>query len=73
MEINWKCHKCGHEWKVYAKNRAIQNTGCFACKRRWNTSFHELLLLYYFKELFGTVESGYNPDIESVKEVVLLQ
>lgn len=67
--IYWKCHTCGHEWRTEAKNRSIHNNGCKVCSKRWNTSFNELTLLYYLKQVFDSVESGYQLDIQELKEV----
>lgn len=63
--INWKCHKCGHKWKVEAKNRATNYTDCPSCQRRWQTSFNELTLTYYLAQVFGSVESGHDLFIPS--------
>ncbi|RYG72970.1 DUF559 domain-containing protein [Lentibacillus lipolyticus] len=67
--IHWMCHVCGHKWVTEAKNRAGHGHGCKECKRRWNTSFNELSLSYYLKQLFKSVESGYQLKVKDIKEV----
>ncbi|WP_394238805.1 zinc-ribbon domain-containing protein [Niallia oryzisoli] len=67
--IHWKCHVCGYEWEVEAKNRATTNTGCPLCMKRWNTSYNELTLSYYLKQVFISTINGFQLDIEEIKEV----
>lgn len=31
-QVHWKCHICGNEWSTALYQRALQNTGCPACK-----------------------------------------
>jgi very-short-patch-repair endonuclease/rubrerythrin len=69
VKIYWKCHTCGHEWSTEAKNRAIHSNGCKVCSKRWNTSFNELTLLYYLKQVFDSVEHSYQLDIQEFNEV----
>lgn len=48
----WKCHKCGHRWKAYMRNRTLANTGCPACHKGANTSFAEQAIYLAIAERF---------------------
>lgn len=70
--IHWKCHICEYEWEVQAKNRAIHNTGCPFCNKRWNTSFNELPVSYYLRQVFHSVKNGIQLKIKNIKEVDII-
>ncbi|MET3682932.1 rubrerythrin [Alkalibacillus flavidus] len=66
--IYWTCHVCGHQWSTQAKNRAIHNTGCQQCHRRWNTSFNELTLAYYLKEIIPSTQQSIQLNFGNFKD-----
>ncbi len=34
IEINWKCHICGHQWHTLIRNRTIEGRGCKKCSAK---------------------------------------
>ena len=54
-KIWWLCKRCGHEWKIQVRNRAI-GTGCPKCADRFRTSFGEKAVAYYLAKAIDIVE-----------------
>ena len=53
----WKCSK-GHEWETTVSNRTTLRRECPECSKELRTSFPELAIYYYVKNLYPDTISG---------------
>ncbi len=58
-EADWKCSRCGNEWRAKINNRNQLGRNCPQCSKGTHTSFPEQVIFYYVKELFPDAENGY--------------
>lgn len=64
-KITWCCKECDHKWSTQVKSRALKDTGCPKCMERFNVSYPEMVLFFYFKK--GFKDAMLNCKIESIE------